>query len=125
MPKAFSKFYNWRTRLWHHFLRRPAHLRAVFERKVKDPELTVIFLHGISATSDTWKTTLRQFAQAPELKHVRLLAFDLLGFGKSLQADWLDYRGVGPVGPFLQLPEARRHQYRRRQIGRASGRERI
>lgn len=91
MPKAFSKFYNWRTRLWHHFLRRPAYLRAVFERKVKEPQLTVIFLHGISATSDTWKTTLRQFAQAPELKHVRLLAFDLLGFGKSLQADWLDY----------------------------------
>lgn len=91
MPKALSKFYNFRTKIWHKWLGRPIHMKAAFDNKLKNPRLTAIFLHGISATSDTWRLTLRQFSENPDLKHVRLIALDLLGFGKSLQSDWLDY----------------------------------
>ncbi len=91
MPRALSKFYNWRTRVWHRFLRRPIRLKVAIDNKAKNPRLTVIFLHGISATSDTWRTTIRQFSANPDLKGVRLVALDLLGFGKSLQSSWLDY----------------------------------
>lgn len=91
MPKAFSKFYNFRTKLWYKFLRRPLRLKVVFDNKIKQPRLTVVFLHGISATSETWRTTFREFSRDPALKNVRLVALDLLGFGKSLQPDWLDY----------------------------------
>lgn len=91
MPRAFSKFYNFRTKLRHRFFRRPIFMKAAFDNKVKNPRLTVIFLHGISATSDTWRGTIRQISGHPDLKSVRLIALDLLGFGKSLQSDWLDY----------------------------------
>lgn len=91
MPKAFSKFYNFRTKIWHHFFRRPICLRPMFDNKIKNPKLTVIFLHGISATSETWRITFRDFSKDPALKNVRLIALDLLGFGKSLQSNWLDY----------------------------------
>ena len=48
-------------------------------------------MHGISATSQTWRTTLRQFQSDKTLAGVRLVALDLLGFGESLKADWLKY----------------------------------
>lgn len=66
-------------------------MSTFFDRKVAHPKLTVIFLHGISATSETWNTTLRQFAKMADLQNVRLIALDLLGFGKSPRSDWLDY----------------------------------
>lgn len=91
MPKAFNKFYNFRTKIWHHFFRRPICLKPMFDNKIKNPKLTVIFLHGISATSETWRITFRDFSKDPAPKNVRLIALDLLGFGKSLQSNWLDY----------------------------------
>ena len=91
MPRASSKFYNWRTHFWHRFLHRPIRLKVALDNKVKHPQLTVIFLHGISATSSTWRATIRQFSNNPDLANVRLIAFDLLGFGKALQANWLNY----------------------------------
>lgn len=91
MPKGLSRFYNLRTKFWHKALRHPVRMRVAFRRKVKDPQLTVIFLHGISATSHTWDGVFKQFSHIPELKKVDLIALDLLGFGKSLQPDWLDY----------------------------------
>ena len=91
MSRALSQFYNWRTRIWHRFLRRPIRLKVAIDNKVKHPRLAVVFLHGISATSETWRTTIRQFSANPDLKGVRMVALDLLGFGKSLQSNWLDY----------------------------------
>ena len=35
--------------------------------------------------------TLRQLSKDPDLTEVRIIALDLLGFGKSLRADWPDY----------------------------------
>lgn len=86
-----TRLYNSLTWLKYRILHRPLRMQAVFDRRVVQPRLTVIFLHGISATSTTWSTTLRQFAKNTDLTHVRLIALDLLGFGKSLHSDWLDY----------------------------------
>lgn len=91
MPRALRKSYNFFATLKHRFFHIPIRLKVAYDRKVKHPELTAIFLHGISATSNTWHTTLKQFSHNPDLKNVRLVALDLLGFGKSLQAAWLDY----------------------------------
>ncbi len=86
-----SKLYNGATWFWHRVLKRPIKYAVAFDNKVKRPQLTVVFLHGISADSDTWKVTLRQFNSDKELSRVRLIALDLLGFGRSLKADWLQY----------------------------------
>lgn len=91
MAPSSKKFYNWRTKFWHRFLRRPISMRPLFDNKVKNPRLTVVFLHGISATAKTWQTTFRQFSKNPDLKGVRFIALDLLGFGRSLRTNWLDY----------------------------------
>lgn len=85
------RIYNIATWIWHKILRVPIRLRVAYDRKVKKPTLTVVFLHGISATSSTWRTTIKQIADSSEFDSVRLVALDLLGFGKSLRADWLDY----------------------------------
>lgn len=91
MPRALRKFYNFRTRLWHKWLHVPVRLKVAYDNKRKNPQLTAVFLHGLSATSETWRSTLQQFEKTPELKTTRLVALDLLGFGKTLQANWLDY----------------------------------
>lgn len=86
-----QKLYNLTTWVWHKVFRVPIRLKATYDRRVKNPQLTVVFLHGISATSETWRATLKQFSSNSDLAAVRLIALDLLGFGKSLRADWLDY----------------------------------
>lgn len=86
-----QKLYNFATWVWHKVLRVPIRLKVAYNRRVKNPELTIVFLHGISATSETWRSTLKQFSNDPDLSRVHLIALDLLGFGKSLHADWLDY----------------------------------
>lgn len=85
------KLYNYWTHFCHFTLHFPLKLKATFDYEVEDPQLTVVFLHGIAATSNTWRSTLQQFSQDPQLTHTRLLAFDLLGFGAALKADWLNY----------------------------------
>lgn len=55
------------------------------------PNLTVVFLHGIAATSEGWRRSIGQIVKGGELDNVRLVALDLLGFGRSLHANWLDY----------------------------------
>ena len=85
------RLYNAWTYFLHRILHLPIRLRAAFDNHRRHPELTVIFLHGISATSSTWKSTIHQLQHEPGLENLRLVTLDLLGFGKSLQADWLDY----------------------------------
>ncbi len=91
MTRGLSKLYNFWVKVYHKLLRRPICMKIALKRRVKTPRLTVIFLHGISATSDTWRTSFAQFAHNPDLDDVDFYALDLLGFGKSLQGDWLDY----------------------------------
>lgn len=86
-----SKLYNLATWFWHKILRHPIRMRNVFDNHVMNPDLTVIFLHGIAADSGTWRMLCREISQDQSLQKVRLVALDLLGFGKSLHASWLDY----------------------------------
>lgn len=86
-----NKLYNSATWIWHKVFRKPIKFARAYDNHAKHAKLTVVFLHGISATSDTWRTTIKQIENDPELKGVRLVALDLLGFGKSLHADWLKY----------------------------------
>lgn len=85
------RLYNIFTWLEHRLLNIPVRLKVAKDNKAKSPELTVIFLHGIAATSKTWQTVFNKFNKEKDLKSVRMIALDLLGFGKSLKADWLDY----------------------------------
>ncbi len=86
-----SKVYNLITWFWHKILRHPIRMQSVFDNHITDPDLTVIFLHGIAAESATWRAVFHEISQDHSLQNVRLVALDLLGFGKSLHAGWLDY----------------------------------
>lgn len=69
----------------------PIRMAVAEDNHVKHAKLALVFLHGISADSGTWKKTLAAFSKEIDLKEVHLVALDLLGFGKSLKADWLSY----------------------------------
>lgn len=86
-----SKLYNIATRFLHRVLHYPIRLKAAFDRHPRKAVLNVVFLHGISATSSTWQSLLKQCTADPDFSRVRFVALDLLGFGKSLKADWLKY----------------------------------
>lgn len=86
-----TKLYNFITHFFYKFFHIPLRFKVGLEIKPKKPELTVVFLHGIAANSSTWKTTFNQLAKDKDLANTRLVSLDLLGFGKSLKADWLDY----------------------------------
>lgn len=55
------------------------------------PKLTIVFLHGIAASSSTWREVLPTFINDPDLCKVRFVTLDLIGFGKSEKPDWFDY----------------------------------
>lgn len=59
--------------------------------RVDKPKLTVVFLHGIAADSASFKGLLKHLGNAKELGEERLVAFDLLGAGKSYTSDELNY----------------------------------
>lgn len=86
-----SRLYNGLTWIWHKIFHVPVKLDKAYDNKVTQAKVTLVFLHGISADSDTWKRTFAHFSKEKDLAEVRLVALDLLGFGKSLKADWLKY----------------------------------
>ncbi len=70
----------------------------------------VVLLHGIGRNGQTWQYLSEALADQP----VRIVAFDLLGFGESPKPDWLDYtvddhvaavvhsiKRLQPVGPCI------------------------
>ena len=87
-----NKLTNAATYFWHRILRVPIKMRCGLERKVKKPQLTIVCLHGIAADSATWRTTFNFLAKHKCCRNIRFVSLDLLGFGKSLKADWLDYK---------------------------------
>ena len=86
-----NKLYNVATWFWHKFFHVPICLAKAYDNNVKKAQITMVFLHGISADSDTWKRTFAHLSKEKDLATVRIVALDLLGFGKSLKADWLKY----------------------------------
>ena len=55
------------------------------------PKSTVIFLHGIAADSSSFNGLLKYLSNSDVADELRLVAFDLLGAGKSYASDELEY----------------------------------
>lgn len=71
-------------RFWHKRLGRPYHLAKPIDQGSGQP---VVLLHGLGRTGQIWEVVQQALAQQP----VRVVAFDLLGFGDSPKPDWPDY----------------------------------
>lgn len=56
-----------------------------------EPKLTVVFIHGIADNWSRFEKPIAYFESVPSLKDIRFVAFDLLGSGKSLKSDKLNY----------------------------------
>jgi cis-3-alkyl-4-acyloxetan-2-one decarboxylase len=69
---------------WHKWLKRPYRLHKPIDRG-NGP--TVVFLHGLGRSAVSWKHVPEVLADKP----IRMVAFDLLGFGQSPKPDWLEY----------------------------------
>lgn len=72
--------------LIHKRLRVPYTLHVEELNSPKKPRMTVILLHGIGSSTMMWRGVA---ASLPE--DVRVVAIDLLGFGKSPQPTWATY----------------------------------
>lgn len=59
--------------------------------KSKKPRLAVVLIHGIASDSSTFEKALRYLEGLESLDEVRFVTFDLLGSGKSLKSDDLNY----------------------------------
>lgn len=57
----------------------------------RNPKLTVVFIHGIAGDSSSFKSAIDYLEGTTSLKDTRFVAFDLLGSGKSLRSDKLNY----------------------------------
>lgn len=55
------------------------------------PKLTVVMIHGIASDSSSYNEAVEYFKTDSSLKDVRFVTFDLLGSGKSLADDNLEY----------------------------------
>lgn len=71
-------------RWWHQKLGRPYHLAKRVD--IGSGQL-VVLLHGIGRNSLGWRYLIDDLQDVP----VRVVAFDLLGFGNSPKPTWLDY----------------------------------
>ena len=67
----------------HRILNRPFSMRIRYDRKPQNPTATIIFIHGIAASYSTWNKTVSEISKDPDLKTVRLIGLDLIGFGKN------------------------------------------
>lgn len=72
--------------LIHRLLRVPYTLHVHVDKKPKKYKNTVVFLHGIGNSGAAWDSVT---AKLPD--NVRVLSFDLLGFGRSPRPHWAIY----------------------------------
>jgi pimeloyl-ACP methyl ester carboxylesterase len=72
------------NQLWHQKLHRPYHLS---KRVDSGSGTMVVMLHGIGRTGEGWQYLVEALKDVP----VRVVVFDLLGFGKSPKPSWLNY----------------------------------
>ncbi|MBR6166125.1 alpha/beta fold hydrolase [Candidatus Saccharibacteria bacterium] len=76
----------------HRVLKIPLTMRVRYDHcAVENPELTIVFIHGIAASFAAWKNTIPELSKDRDLSKVRFIAFDLIGFGKSEKPKWFDY----------------------------------
>lgn len=56
-----------------------------------EPRVCAVMIHGIASDSTTYNSALEYLEKEEKLKDVRFVTFDLLGSGKSLKDDKLEY----------------------------------
>ena len=80
------------SKLTHGFFNRPLKLTKTHDVCPSgQPELTVIFLHGIASDSSTFNSALSYLEGTKSLQNIRFVAYDLLGAGQSYKSDKLNY----------------------------------
>lgn len=72
--------------VWRRWLKVPYSLYAHSFHRPKKYRTTVVLLHGIGSSHETWRPVMPYFKD-----DVRVIAFDLLGFGKSPKPRWALY----------------------------------
>jgi pimeloyl-ACP methyl ester carboxylesterase len=75
--------------LLHKYLRLPYRLNVHFDKKAKDPVATIVLLHGLGNSGESWDEVVSQLPP-----NVRVISIDLLGFGASPSPRWLKYNTV-------------------------------
>lgn len=70
----------------HRYLRVPYQLHVTAFRTPKHPRGTVVLLHGIGNTAQSWQELIPLLP-----KDIRIIGVDLLGFGQSPKPTWLKY----------------------------------
>lgn len=70
----------------HRWLRIPYTLHVTEFRAPKKPRETIVFIHGLGNSADSWRGVAEKL---PE--DVRILAVDMLGFGDSPKPKWVRY----------------------------------
>lgn len=73
-------------KFWHKTLRRPYRLAQTIEEGAGQ---TVVLLHGIGRNGKVWDHVVEQLKAVSE--DLRVVSFDLLGFGDSPTPEWIDY----------------------------------
>lgn len=74
-------------KLIHKWLRVPYALHVHTDRRsLKKPRATVLFLHGIGNSGDSWRDIIKDLPD-----DIRIVVIDLLGFGHSPRPDWAIY----------------------------------
>lgn len=71
----------------HKWLRVPHALHVGLDIGPRKPEVTLVFIHGLASSHLMWSPIINQF----ETVNVRIIAVDLLGFGKSPKPLWQTY----------------------------------
>ena len=88
--------------LLHKWLRIPYALHVHVNKKVCRPRATVLFLHGIGNTGESWQDVIKDLPD-----DIRVVVIDLLGFGKSPRPDWAIYNAKtqarSVIATFLKL----------------------
>ncbi|MDR1032972.1 MAG: alpha/beta hydrolase [Candidatus Nomurabacteria bacterium] len=78
-------------KLVHKFFGLPYKLAVPVDVRRKDERATLVFLHGVAASSKTWADLVKQLRKDDAFQNVRLVSIDLLGFGKSPAPSWSRY----------------------------------
>lgn len=78
-------------RFIHKYLGLPYQLHATYDYSSQDKNVTIIFLHGIAADSHTWTSLIKKAQIEHAFDGARIIALDLLGYGRSPMKKWLRY----------------------------------
>lgn len=73
----------------HRYLRVPYALNVETLRSPKKPRATYVLIHGIGNSLSAWEPVVKKM---PE--DVKIIAIDLLGFGKSPKPQWAKYNAI-------------------------------